>query len=308
MKFVNHEQGTPAWLEWREQGIGASESAALFGKSPYFTKRELWLTKKKIIPAWFIDQGNDYIFDKGHEFEEKMRAEYFAMTGQQFKPVCIQHPEYPFIIASLDGLFGDTSFEAKLVSTEVKNRIAQQGTDGIPEEHFIQMQNQFLASDGDLKKCVYFAHDLTGEAVVVEVFPDVPFMQILKNELIDFDNSLKNNQEPPMTKDDFHFSENVSDFEQLAKLKAEKDEAQAKLDEAEEAYKLKMKEIVSAAPHHNVACASLAVKIKTMEKPGSIKYTDIPEVKALSSEYLAAFRGAASTYLQAWFPKQKAKA
>src|SRR5690606_24997363 len=137
----------------------------LFDASPYATKRELWLTRKKKIPAWFIDQEDkSYIFERGHAFEEKMRAEYFAMTGEEFKPVCVEDDEYPFIIASLDGLFqfrlengeiGYKIFEAKLVGKEVKERIAREGVAGIPRNHWIQMQQQLKISKAIC--CVYFA-------------------------------------------------------------------------------------------------------------------------------------------------------
>lgn len=305
MSIITIEQGTEPWHQWRSKGIGASESPALFNESPYFTRREVWLTKKKLIPLWFIDQGNDYIFDKGHEFEEKMRAEYFAMTGEEFSPLCVANSTYPFIIASLDGRFGRKNFEAKLVSTEVKNEIAMSGKP--PRHHWIQIQHQFLA-DGEAGVCIYFAHDLAGEAVVVEVFPDPLFMISLRDELLAFQYSIENNEEPPMTKDDFHFSDNDDAFQELILIKAAKDEADKKAEFLEVEYKTKLKAIADSSPHHNVASINKAVKIKLMNKPGFIKYTDIPEVKALSPEYLSVFRGEGTSYFQAWFPKQKAKA
>lgn len=308
MKIVNHEQGTPAWLEWREQGVGASESAALFNESPYFTARELWLTKKKRIPSWFMDQGSDYIFDKGHEFEEKMRGEYFAMTGEEFRPLCIEHDDYPFIIASLDGAImrGPLDiykiFEAKLVSAEVKKEIAKSGRP--PEHHWIQIQQQLLISDADC--CVYFAHDLTGEAVVVEVYPDHAFIAVLKQALIDFDQSLINNQEPPMAKDDFHFSDRDEDFKELALLHSRKERLKKMFESLEEKYKNKMADIMKTEGHPNVASITHAVKIKKMCK-SYINYENIPEVQKLSKDYIESFKTQSAPYLQAWFPKQKAK-
>lgn len=302
MKLVPHEQGTPAWLEWRKTGVGASEAAALYGESPYSTRRELWLAKKGLLPDWFIENDNDYIFNKGHEFEEQMRAEYFAMTGEEFKPLCVVHDTYEFIIASLDGVFGNKIFEAKLVSKEIKDDIAKRGVEAIPRHHWIQMQQQLMVTEAML--CVYFAHDLNGEAVVVEVFPDYEFHVSHEAKLIEFDQSIINNEEPPMTKDDFHFSDDHKSFEDLVALKATMDELDGQAEAAKAVYKAKMAEIVAASPHYHVASVVMAVKIKTMEKVGSVKYTDIPEVKAMSPAYLEAFRGQGSKFIQAWFPRK----
>lgn len=308
MKIISLDQGTPEWLAWRESGVPASETAALFNASPYTTKRELWLARKGKLPSWFIEKEDKaYIFQKGHAFEEKMRAEYFALSGEQFIPVCAEHEEFPAIRCSLDGLFSRDgklkTFEAKLVSKEVKEEIARTGV--IPKHHWIQIQQQLFVTNADV--CIYFAHDLDDTAVVVEIFPDLDFQQELVDTINAFELSLINNEEPPMTKDDFEFSTQTQPFEELKTLKDKKAALEAELELVETEYKEKMKSIVSSHSHCNVACAELAIKIKTMEKQGSIKYNDIPEVKALSPEYLNAFRGSGATYLQAWFPKQKAK-
>lgn len=316
MRIVDLVQGTDPWHAWRESGLPASETSALFDASPYATKREMWLTRKKRIPAWFIDQEDkSYIFERGHAFEEKMRAEYFAMTGEEFTPLCVEDDEYSFIIASLDGLFhfknpdgssGYKIFEAKLVGKEIKERIAREGVKGIPRNHWIQVQQQLRITKAVC--CVYFAYDLEDSAVVIDIYPDEAFQLTLVETLIAFKKSLDNNEEPPMSNDDFHFSENTADFEELIKLKNAKDEQAASLEIADAAYKKKMEEIISKAPHHHVASVQYAIKIKTMTKQGTIKYSEIPEVKNLSPQYLEAFRGAASTFFQAWFKKQKAAA
>lgn len=309
MKIIDLEQGSPEWHVWRESGVPASETAALFGESPYTTIRELWLLRKGKIPSWFIDQGDkEYIFAKGHSFEEKMRAEYFAMTGEQFVPVCAEHDEFPSIKCSLDGLFWTNNslktFEAKLVSKEVKLEISKTGV--IPRHHWIQIQQQLFITNAFV--CIYFAHDLEDTAVVVEIFPDLDFQQELVDKITAFELSLVNNEEPPMTKDDFEFSANDELFEKLIALKQLKDEADKRAEEIEEQYKAHLKVIASSHSHQNIASINKAVKVKLMEKPGSIKYSDIPEIKAMSAEYLNVFRSSGFSYLQAWFPKQKVKA
>lgn len=312
MIIVQLEQGTEAWKDWRKNGLPASETPALFGENEYFTKREVWLAHKGLIPEWFIAQDDkSYIFDKGHSFEEKMRAEYFSITGEQFEPLCIQDEEFPFIIASLDGGIIRNGklikiFEAKLIPKEVKEAIAREGVKAIPRKHWIQMQQQLkIAKDAEC--CVYFGHDLNDTAVIVEVYPDPLFHMELVTVLLEFKQSLDLNLEPPMTKDDFHFSERDAEFEELAIINNERSRLKKMYEEIDAKYKAKMAEIMKLEPHTNVASIKHAVKIKTMCKY-YVKYESIPEIQALSKDYIEKFKVPSESYLQAWFPKQKVTA
>jgi hypothetical protein len=42
MKTIDLAQRTPEWHQWRAQGITASESAIILGRSPYKTPWRLW--------------------------------------------------------------------------------------------------------------------------------------------------------------------------------------------------------------------------------------------------------------------------
>ena len=42
MKIIDVAQRTPEWDRWRAQGITASESAVILGRSPYKTLWRLW--------------------------------------------------------------------------------------------------------------------------------------------------------------------------------------------------------------------------------------------------------------------------
>lgn len=45
MQFVELDQRTDAWFEWRKNGITASESPVIVGLSPYQTPWRLWAEK-----------------------------------------------------------------------------------------------------------------------------------------------------------------------------------------------------------------------------------------------------------------------
>lgn len=304
-QVLEYEQGTPEWHQWRATGIGASDASALFQESPYTTLRELYLLKKGAIPEWVLFGENDYIYEKGHRAEERMRAEYFALTGQVFVPQCVENPRYPFLIASLDGLFRTDDgklriFEAKLVGSEALELIIL--TNQPLRHHFIQIQQQLLLTEAEF--CVYFAQDLEGNAATVIVYPDQEFQKELLEKRDEFRNYLIHNQEPPMTKDDFLYLNDPKEFEQLALLESKKAFAKQEFEAAEEAYKEELKRVASQY-EHNICCVDAGIKIKRMERQGNIAFMEIPEVKALGQGYLDQFRKTGSKYFQAWFKKAK---
>jgi putative phage-type endonuclease len=301
-QLLELEQGSDAWLSARAKRIGASEVAACFQESPYFTERELYLFKEGYVPEWFVQDPDNYIFKKGHEFEEKMRAEWFALTGKNFKPTVRVNKKYPHLIASLDGEFEKDIFEAKLVGAEVLADIIEFNRP--PRHHWIQIQQQLLITNAN--KCVYFAHTLDGEGVVVDVFPDKEFQKELLIKTIAFQRKRKNKEEPAMSKDDFHFAPDSPVFDELRELNEKKTAAKKAYEQIEQDYKAKLKEVHSPFGHSNVANISARVKIKKMSR-ATIKWFSIPEVIALSEEYINKFKTTGEPYVQAWFSKKDAK-
>jgi len=297
-QLLNVEQGSPEWHAERAKRIGASEIAATLGKSPYYTERELWLFKKGMVPEWFVQ--DEYIFDKGHRFEEKMRAEWFALTGQDFKPTVRVNKKYPHLIASLDGEFEDSIFEAKLLGKAVLQEIKE--TNKPPYHHWIQVQDQLMITKAE--KCIYFAHVLDDEdGVVIEVFPDKKFQRDLLKTSIQFAKKLKNNEEPAMTKEDFFFAPDDPAFDELRALNEKKSQAKKAFEAIEKEYKEKLTALHSSFEHDNVANLTAKVKIKKMSR-GTIAWRSIPEVIALAEDYIEKFRVAGSEYVQAWFAKK----
>jgi len=298
-QLIDIEQGSPEWNALRSPRIGASEVAACFQESPYYTERELYLFKEGMIPEWFVQDDKEYIFAKGHRFEEKMRAEWFALTGQDFKPTTRINKKYPHLIASLDGEFKDTIFEAKLVGAAILQEIIEFNRP--PRHHWIQVQQQLLITKAT--KCVYFAHTEDGDGVVVDVFPDPKFQKELLIKTIAFQRKRKNKEEPAMSKDDFHFAPDSQVFDELRELNDRKTAAKKAYEQLDQDYKAKLKEVHSPYGFDNVANIAARVKIKKMTRV-TIKWFSIPEVVALSEEYINKFRTAGEPYVQAWFSKK----
>lgn len=160
------EQGTPEWLEWRRQGIGASESAALLGVCPYNTAYSLWLEKTSGQTADKSESAS--IFQRGHETEAMVRASYEFQTGLEFAPALFEHPEYPFIRASLDGWN-----DAERKGIEIKYMGAEKFDGPIPQHHIIQVQHQMLVTATD--SWTYLRHN--GGRTKVEILSASPNIQ-----------------------------------------------------------------------------------------------------------------------------------
>ena len=146
------------WLAARQiQGIGASESAAIVGLSPWMSKNELWYIKtgKKIAK----DLSGNAAVEQGIRMEGAIRT-VFAARHPEFK---VEHHAYdilyqterPWLFATLDGeiteSFADSS--VKKYPLEIKTSTPRgkadwdKWSDGkIPDNYYIQILHQMLAT------------------------------------------------------------------------------------------------------------------------------------------------------------------
>lgn len=77
------KQNTKEWLEWRSQGIGASDAPIIMGASPWKTPYKLWLEKTTGQSDF---QGNEAT-ERGHALEDSARQcaeKPFTAKGKRF--------------------------------------------------------------------------------------------------------------------------------------------------------------------------------------------------------------------------------
>src|SRR5689334_11308387 len=98
MKRVPLRQHSPEWDRWRSEGLGASDGPALVGVSPYLTTEKLW--EQKTGQASWSQSGHATRW--GQSKEPEARRLWEDRTGQIFQPACVEHPDYPWLRASLD--------------------------------------------------------------------------------------------------------------------------------------------------------------------------------------------------------------
>ncbi len=156
MRLVNLEQGSKEWLEFRKQGIGSSDCAAIRGQSKYMTARELWESKLGLRP----DKPGSFIADVGTRMEPRARAHFAMLTDIDVEPAVAVHDEFAFLRASFDGICetSRTLVEIKMVG---KDRLAwvRENRQPLPD-HVAQIQQQFLVSQ--YERGFYVAYTVDG--------------------------------------------------------------------------------------------------------------------------------------------------
>ena len=134
------------WLEYRKQGIGGSDAAAVCGISRYKSPVELWMEKTDQLPHQEAGESAYW----GTQLEALVRTEFSKRTGIEVRTVnqILQSEEHLFMLANLDGVchhpdFGICGFEAKTASAYK----AQEWEDSIPDEYQLQIQH-YMAVTG----------------------------------------------------------------------------------------------------------------------------------------------------------------
>lgn len=105
MKIIDGlEQGSEKWLEFRESHLGASDSAAILGLSPYNSAKGTW--QSKTDRSFGVKEN--YAMREGTRNEIIIRERYEEFVGLKYTTPTAEHGDYPFISASCDGYNADT--------------------------------------------------------------------------------------------------------------------------------------------------------------------------------------------------------
>lgn len=223
MKVIKLEQGTPEWLSWRKNGIGASDAPVLLNKAKFKDLETLYLEKVGELEEF---KGNAYA-ERGNLLEPEARARAEHVLGRSFVPVCAEHNEYSFIRASFDGLNVASNEIMEIKCPGSKNHeIARSGR--VPDEYIPQVQWQLFVSGAVL--CRYVSYDGT-EIRMIKVYPDSNIQELLLNKAKVFWNDhviKKVNPDPWYDSDDDVLALAVKSYEDAkSKIKAIEEEMES---------------------------------------------------------------------------------
>lgn len=146
MKHINIAQDSPEWMDWRNQGVTASEIAVIFGISPFKTCWQLWAEKSGLRQPDNLDR-NPYV-RRGKNYEHVLREYVASSRGLSIMPCCIEHDQVSIIRASLDGLDQySRPWEFKIPSEKKFEDVRQNRHQSVSAKtYFLQVQYQLLCT------------------------------------------------------------------------------------------------------------------------------------------------------------------
>ena len=133
--IVKLRQNTPAWLEWRSRGIGASDAPAIMGENPW--KSADYLLQEK---CGCINNGSNAAMARGTALEPEARKRYERTFGIRVSAACLQSTSYEWLRASVDGLATDGSTVVEIKCGESAYRKAATKRE-VPDYYFGQLQH-----------------------------------------------------------------------------------------------------------------------------------------------------------------------
>jgi putative phage-type endonuclease len=134
---VRLEQGTPTWLAWRHEGIGASEADAILGRNRWKSAKAV--LKEKAGPAR-TNSFTNTAMERGNTLEPIARSHYQQRTGRTVEPACLQSRLHPWLRASVDGICRQNLHVVEIKCGEkVYEHSARHGS--VPEYYVGQLQH-----------------------------------------------------------------------------------------------------------------------------------------------------------------------
>lgn len=184
------------WLRYRKNGIGGSDVAALLGISKWKSEIELWLDKTNQTDN-LIEENE--AMQWGNIMEPVIRKHFAEVTGKTVLEIqaIIQHPEYPFMLADVDGLTVDDAGNPAILEIKTASEYKRsEWEQDIPAYYQTQVQH-YLCVTGTAK--AYVAVLIGGNTFrVYEVDADAEVQRMLITLEQAFWNKVKNMIRPEM--------------------------------------------------------------------------------------------------------------
>lgn len=136
------------WLRYRKQGIGGSDVAAILGISKWNSAISLWLNKTNQTDD---DTQENEAMEWGTIMEPVIRNHFAKVTGKTVVEVhaMLQHPEYPFMLADIDGLTEDEDGNPAILEIKTASEYKRsEWEEGVPTYYQTQVQH-YLTVTGD---------------------------------------------------------------------------------------------------------------------------------------------------------------
>lgn len=184
------------WLRYRKQGIGGSDVSCLLGINKWKSEIQLWMDKTNQTNE--VQEENEAM-RWGHIMEPVIRNHFAEITGKPVVQIAaiLQHPEYPFMLADVDGVTIDENGEPAILEIKTASDFRRNDWDnGVPAYYETQVQH-YLCVTG--MKMAYVAVLFDGNSFrIYEVYADEQLHSMLIAVEKDFWNKVQNMIRPSM--------------------------------------------------------------------------------------------------------------
>jgi putative phage-type endonuclease len=197
-------QNREAWLAARRRGVGASESAALFGLSPFHSRFSLWLNKTGRVAEWQPEGEEAERLEWGQVLEGPIADMHAKRTGRKlwhFSPFCIaESPDYPAAFATPDRFIIEAPDRPGAEGVlEVKNTAntwhPDSWADGVPAYVQVQVQQQLAVTGRDFATVTALANG--NRLLTWDIDRNEEFIAELKVQVEIFWESVLADKQPP---------------------------------------------------------------------------------------------------------------
>ena len=114
MKKINLKQGSKEWIDWRFEGIGASEISILMGSNPYKTPLQLW----EIKCGFRSEDITNAAMQHGKDNEEIALLYLNTKYNLELIPMCVEDDVKPYYKASFDA-YDEVNNVSKISTTSI---------------------------------------------------------------------------------------------------------------------------------------------------------------------------------------------
>jgi putative phage-type endonuclease len=273
MKILNLMQGSPEWMEIRQEKITATDCAPILGKSRYKSARMVWMDKiggsKKPFKNAAMERGILLEPIARRYFEEKFDAPFSPCVGIS--------SDREWQMASLDGYNQEKHHILEIkCSGESVFRRAQEGD--VSEDYIWQCYHQLAVFDEAMEATLafYFEGERGIETVEIKISRDEENIEeLIQKEKKFFYENILQFKEPEMTsmdvqvKDDFEWMESSERWR----------EAKIALQQAEKREESLREALISMS--NGNSCRGGGVQLTKYIRRGTVDYSKIPELSSV---------------------------
>lgn len=272
MKIIDLEQGTPEWLEFRRSHLGASDCATIMGEDPYRTPYQLW--KQKVLDETVIVTP---AMKRGSVLEPEARKKIEQQDEVEYPPVCVVSEDFPWMMASLDGLSKDgVILEIKCPTETTFNSILNDDALIIPIHWQWQVQHQLCVTG--LKEAILFIFSERGAVKISITRDELMIASLIEKERDFWNKHVLAYCAPALSDEDFE-ERNDLVWEELAIRWRDANRARLEAEKEEDAVR---KLLIEAAG--DKSCRGGGIKVTRFSKAGNIDYKSIPNLKDIDLE------------------------